>query len=122
VVLSEIAARVGGLHDHFLALDGAGCECQSAQAMLDLDVSSDEGESLLVASTAPRTLSSTRKFDSSEAICQVVVDGPWALIRAHICGTAALASVLRGHVGERVIGLVAALDGLVDGSFAGPST
>lgn len=29
VVLAEIAARVGSLDDHLLAIDGAGCECQS---------------------------------------------------------------------------------------------
>lgn len=34
----------------------------------------------------------------------------------------ALASILRSHVCQRVIAFVAALDGLVDGSLAGPTT
>jgi len=76
---------------------------------------------VLVASAAPRALISTRELDGSESVGKSVVDGPGALISAHVCHPAVLTSVFRGHVRQRVVGLVAALDGCVDRRFARPA-
>jgi hypothetical protein len=72
----------------------------------------------LVAGAAPSVLSLPSQLHSGESVRQVVIDGPWTLVCTHVRLTSALASILRGHVGERVVLLVAGLDGLVHGSFA----
>jgi hypothetical protein len=59
--------------------------------------------SSLVTSTAPVALGLPRKLYSSESICQVVVNGPWALVRAHVGCSTTLASILSGHIGDWVV-------------------
>jgi hypothetical protein len=76
--------------------------------------------SLLVASTTPVALSLPSQLHSSEAICQVVVNSPWALVRAHVGCSTTFASILSGHVGDWVVGLVAGLNGLVDRGLSSP--
>jgi hypothetical protein len=79
-------------------------------------------EDILIACTAPSALSTASEFDCSKAVRCAVVYCPWALVGAHVCFAAVVTRVLCGHVRERVVLLVTALDGLVHRSLARPST
>jgi len=89
VVLSEVTAGVGGLHDHLLAAHGSGREGQ------------------LVAGAAPSALGLTRQLDSSKTIGEVIVDGPRALVGTHVRLSTTLTAVLSSHVTQWVVGLIA---------------
>jgi len=124
VVLAEVAAGVRRLHDHFLAGDGAGCESQSrrhhASALKSLRP--EEWQSILIARAAPAIFRPARQLCGGESIRKTVVYGPGALVAAHEgLAAAVIARALGRHVGQRVVALVAAADGLVDGRLARPS-
>jgi hypothetical protein len=74
--------------------------------------------SLLVTGAAPSVLGLPSQLHSGESIRQIVIDSPRTLIRAHVGLSPVFASVLRSHVGERVVLFVTGLDGLVDRRFA----
>jgi hypothetical protein len=122
VIVSEVATRIGGLHDHLLATDGAGCERQSNHRCQSLRLYvSERLQDILIAGTAPVALRLVSKLDSCKPIRKAIVDRPGRLVGAHEGRATALAAVLRSHVGERVVALVAALDGLIHVGLAGPS-
>jgi hypothetical protein len=120
VVLPQIATSVSSLYDELLALDRSGRERQPERRISSVlnFIMASSLPNLLVTGTAPSVLSLPSQLYSGKSVRQIIIDGPWALICAHICLAPILASVLRGHVGERVVLFVAGLDGLVDGCFA----
>lgn len=103
MVLAKVAAGVGGLYDHLLAVDGAGCKCQSRDGALAMVKSEIIKISLLVASAAPVALSLPSQLDSSETICQLIVNRPRTLVGAHVCLSAILTAILSSHIRERVV-------------------
>jgi hypothetical protein len=94
VVLAQVAAGVGDLHDELLALDGGGRKGQ------------------LVAGAAPLLLVAVGQLGGREAVADGVVDGPRRLRGAHEGAAAVVAARLGvAAVVERAVVLVARLHG-----------
>jgi hypothetical protein len=122
VIVPEVAACVRRLHDHLFTTDGAGCERQSNHRCQSLRLYvSERLQDLLIAGTAPVALRLASKLHSCKPIRKAIVDRPGRLVGAHEGRATALAAVLRSKTGERVVTLVAALDGLVHVGLARPS-
>jgi hypothetical protein len=104
VILAEVTTSIGDLHHHGLARDRATGECE------------------LIALTAPLTLATTSQLGRREAIAQVGIDGPWALVTAAEGAAVTLAARTDiGVAGQRVVIDVARCHELAIRHFAAPS-
>ncbi len=80
MILSQIATGVTSLHDQLLAGDGSARERE------------------LVTGTAPGRLGLAREAHGGPPVAQGLVDGPGALVRAHVGGAAGVAAGPGGAV------------------------